>query len=124
MIHYRMLIQCLNFLFGRTMKPIGRQETTSTQPVETQEVSEPIVEQTPTIGREFERDVKALSSKLESLDDNKELTISLQELLSICPRNRKRSDAYNGLARYLKSTYDIQLTIYSRKSRITPNENP
>ena len=48
-------------------------------------------------------------------DDIKNL-ITLQELLKICPRERKRSDAYRGLIEELKRQ-KITLTIKSRKNR-------
>lgn len=40
---------------------------------------------------------------------------SLQDLLRICYRERKRADAYRGLISHLKSEYGITLTIKSRK---------
>ena len=40
---------------------------------------------------------------------------SLQDISRICPRERKRADAYTGLISYLKNQYGITLTIKSRK---------
>ena len=40
---------------------------------------------------------------------------SLQDILRICPRERKRADAYTGLISYLKNQYGITLTIKSNK---------
>ncbi len=40
---------------------------------------------------------------------------TLQEILGICPREKKRSDAYKGLTEYLKRSYDITLIIKSQK---------
>lgn len=40
---------------------------------------------------------------------------SLQDILRICPRERKRADAYKGLISHLKTKYGITLTIKSRK---------
>lgn len=37
--------------------------------------------------------------------------MSLQELLSICPRKRRKADAYKGLISSLKKRYDIDLVI-------------
>ena len=45
------------------------------------------------------------------------ITISLQDLLRICPRERKRADAYTGLISYLKKQYGITLTIISSKTK-------
>lgn len=39
----------------------------------------------------------------------------LQEILGICPRERKCSDAYKGQAGYLKRSYGINLIIKSQK---------
>lgn len=36
---------------------------------------------------------------------------TLQEILGICPREKKRSDAYKGLTEYLKRSYGINLRI-------------
>jgi hypothetical protein len=41
----------------------------------------------------------------------------LQDLLTICPRNRPRVDAYQGLVSHLKSEYGVTLTIKSRKRK-------
>lgn len=42
---------------------------------------------------------------------------SLQDILRICPRERKRADAYTGLVSYLKNQYGITLTIISNKTK-------
>lgn len=42
---------------------------------------------------------------------------SLQDILRICPRERKRADAYTGLISYLKNQYGITLTIKSNKTK-------
>ncbi len=39
------------------------------------------------------------------------IDMTLQELLSIVPRQRKRSDAYTTLIKHLKDKYDITLNI-------------
>lgn len=40
-----------------------------------------------------------------------ELSVSLQELLTICPRKRQRADAYVGLVGYMKRIYNVNLVI-------------
>lgn len=40
---------------------------------------------------------------------------TLQEILGICPRERKRSDAYKGQVGYLERSYNITLIIKSQK---------
>ena len=42
---------------------------------------------------------------------------SLQDILRICPRERKRADAYTGLASYLKKKFGITLIITSNKTK-------
>jgi hypothetical protein len=63
----------------------------------------------------YEDEVKALARHFGGLQAGTTgLCITLQEILKICPRDRKRSDAYNGLISYLASK-KIELTIKSRK---------
>lgn len=50
------------------------------------------------------------------LESGSSINITLQNLLQICPRNRRRIDAYRGLVRELASR-DISLTITSNKTR-------
>lgn len=45
------------------------------------------------------------------------IEITLKELLEICPRERKRTDAYTGLISFLKGKLGITLTIKSQKSK-------
>lgn len=40
-----------------------------------------------------------------------ELSVSLSELLTRCPRKRQRADAYVGLIGYLKRVYNVNLVI-------------
>ena len=42
---------------------------------------------------------------------------SLQDILRICPRERKRADAYTGLISYLKKQYGVTLIITSNKTK-------
>ncbi len=44
--------------------------------------------------------------------------ITLKELLEICPRERRRTDAYTGLISFLKTKLGITLTIKSQKSKL------
>ena len=45
------------------------------------------------------------------------ITLSLQEALTLMPRDRKRADAYNPLVRYLRDEMGITLNIISQKSK-------
>ena len=64
----------------------------------------------------YEEEVSILASHFGGLQAGTTgLCITLQEMLLLCPRDRKRSDAYRGLVSYLADTYKIELTIKSRK---------
>lgn len=45
------------------------------------------------------------------------ITLSLKEILRLLPRERKRTDAYDSLVRFLKEEMGISLNIKSQKSR-------
>lgn len=47
------------------------------------------------------------------------INLTLQEALSIMPRERRRIDAYRGLQSYLKKDWNITLTITSQKTKPT-----
>lgn len=63
----------------------------------------------------YEKDIEALARHFGGIQSKTELCITLQEILTICPRERKRSDAYNGLVSYLLEQYCVKLVIKSRK---------
>ena len=69
----------------------------------------------PIVGSKFSDDIKNLRERF-TMNPGTEIIITLQELLKICPRERKRSDAYRGLIEELKRQR-ITLTIKSRKNR-------
>ena len=62
----------------------------------------------------YKEDVEALARHFGGIQSKTELCITLQEILTICPRERKRSDAYNGLLSFLKEK-GIVIVIQSRK---------
>lgn len=63
----------------------------------------------------YEDEVNALAKHFGGLQAGTGLCITLQEILKICPRDRKRSDAYRRLVSYLANTYKIELKIQSKK---------
>ena len=70
----------------------------------------------------YEQDITALREKFgNSFITGLCVRITLKEALGMMPRNRKRVDAYYGLARYLQEEYGITLTIYSQKTK--PNDH-
>jgi hypothetical protein len=64
-------------------------------------------------GDRFAEDIKALSTRYP-MEPNGEIVISLQELLTLCPRTRRRTDAYRGLTAEL-GRRGICLTINNKK---------
>ena len=45
------------------------------------------------------------------------IELPLKEILEICPRVRKRVDAYTGLVSHLKREYGVELVIKSNKTK-------
>ena len=68
-------------------------------------------------GEKYKKDVEILEKRFGTLNPGMNLILSLQEILQILPRNRKRSDAYNGLVKYLSEKRGVKLTINSIKSK-------
>lgn len=81
---------------------------------------EPFDKQTTThiVPEKFREDVAALTKYIgeERFQKGLSIEVSLSEILDIAPRTRRRKDAYDSLAKYLKSELDITLTIKSQKS--------
>lgn len=65
----------------------------------------------------FDSDVEALQKKHGNFDTGLCIEETLQDLLTLCHRNRPRTDAYQGLVSYLKTEYGVTLTIKSRKRK-------
>ena len=69
----------------------------------------------------FLRDLEALRDNGYSLSSGSKIEITLQEILMICPRDRKRVDAYNSLVKYLNDEFDCSLYITSQKTKKEDN---
>lgn len=71
------------------------------------------------IPSQFKNDVKALCdyAGLEGLAPGMTIRMSLQEILEIIPKDRKRKDSYNMLAAFLKDEMNITLELTSRKDK-------
>lgn len=82
------------------------------EPLDTQKTTTHIVPE------KFREDVAALTKYIgeERFQKGLSIEVSLSEILDIAPRTRRRKDAYDSLAKYLKSELDITLTIKSQKS--------
>ena len=67
----------------------------------------------------YDSDVKALKERYRiEFETGVCIRIPLKEILEICPRERKRVDAYTGLVNHLKREYGITLKITSNKTKI------
>ena len=64
---------------------------------------------------EMDKELKVLSDVYGELYEGKIINITLQDLLSLLPRTRKRSDAYRGLISKLMRK-GVTLSITSQKS--------
>ena len=82
---------------------------------QTQEVATPVIEKkvAKKNSEKYDSDITALTAIYGT---GAWIDIELQELLKICPRNRKRIEAYNGLVSELAKRGTV-LTIKSRKTR-------
>lgn len=45
------------------------------------------------------------------------IEIPLKNIINLCPRERRKTDAYTGLVGYLKSEYGVTLNIISNKTK-------
>ena len=67
----------------------------------------------------YDSDVKAIKERYRvEFETGVCIRIPLKEILEICPRERKRVDAYAGLVSHLKREYGITLKITSNKTKI------
>ena len=70
------------------------------------------------IPEKYRKDVALLQSKYgDAFKTGFCINLTLQESLSIMPRERRRVDSYRGLQSYLMKEWDITLTITSRKTK-------
>ena len=66
------------------------------------------------VDQPFQGDIRNLVDHFGALQNGKIVEVGLQELLQICPRNRRKSDAYRGLISYLQKEIGVTLTIKNR----------
>lgn len=71
------------------------------------------------IPKKYQDDIEALCDMYgENFKTGLCIEITLKELLEICPRERRRTDAYTGLISFLKGKLGITLNIKSQKSKL------
>lgn len=61
------------------------------------------------------QDIIALEKEFGQMYSGKVIDIELHDLLEICPRKRKKSDAFYALRKELTSMYGVELNIKSKK---------
>lgn len=70
------------------------------------------------IPQKFKADIDALKTYLKAeLESGLCINLTLSKILKICPRERKRVDAYTSLSRYLKDKLGVELNIKSQKTK-------
>ena len=108
-----MFKEFINQLLGLEREPMPNRQDTFTAPDVTEKAvsSEPIPEK-------YQRDIEALRQKYgDAFKTGFCINLTLQEALSVMPRDRKRVDSYAGLISYLKKEQGITLTIKSQKTK-------
>ena len=102
-----MIVEYLNRLFG------GCRET---PPDSREAVGE--VKNDSKRSNKYDSDVKALKERYRvEFETGVCIRSPLKEILEICPKERKRVDAYTGLVSHLKREYGVELIINSNKSK-------
>lgn len=109
-----MLGNLMNIFFDGTLEESSERQVRETTP-DVMEKSSTIAQP---ISEKYEKDVEALRKKYgENFKTGFCIEVTLKELLEICPRERKRTDAYTGLISFLKAKLGITLIIKSQKSK-------
>ena len=75
----------------------------------------------PVVALTLEDELNILARHFGGIVSGNTYEIELRELLSICPRQRKRADAYYLLKKLLKDQYNVDLVITSRTNKNTVN---
>ena len=105
----------MNIFFDGTLEESSERQVRETTPDVTEKsstIAKPIPEK-------YKKDIEALREKYgDSFSTGFCIEVTLKELLEICPRERKRTDAYTGLVSYLSKELGIKLTIKSQKSKL------
>ena len=104
----------MNIFFDGTLEESSERQVRETTPdviEKSSTIAQPILEK-------YKKDVEALRKKYgENFKTGLCIEVTLKELLEICPRERRRTDAYTGLISFLKGKMGITLNIKSQKSK-------
>ena len=105
----------MNIFFDGTLEESSERQVRETTPgviEKSSSIAKPIPEK-------YEKDVEALRKRYgENFKTGLCIEVTLKELLEICPRERRRTDAYTGLISFLKGKMGITLNIKSQKSKL------
>ena len=105
----------MNIFFDGTLEESSERQVRETTPgviEKSSSIAKPIPEK-------YEKDVEALRKRYgENFKTGLCIEITLKELLEICPRERRRTDAYTGLISFLIYRLRITLNIKSQKSKL------
>lgn len=107
-----MIIKCLNKLFSDEVEYSGNLQDCVSPDVTARKGNTVIVP------GKFKEDIEALENYIgRKLESGLCIKVDLSELLTVIPRDRKRTDAYNTLVKFLKDEFGIDLIINSKKQK-------
>ena len=113
-----MIIEILNKQFGDEVDLFpNRQEGTVPDVIDLKD-SQSILKKV-IVPEKFEKDIQALRGFIgeSAFKPGLVITLSLQEILKICERDRRRANSYSTLVRFLSEEMGIKLIIYSQKTQ-------
>ena len=98
----------MNIFFDGTLEESSERQVREATPdviEKSSTIAQPILEK-------YKKDVEALRKRYgENFKTGFCIEVTLKELLEICPRERKRTDAYTGLISFLKGKMGITLNL-------------
>ena len=107
-----MIIKCLSKLFSDEVQYSGNRQDCVSPDVNVNK------ENTIIVPDKFKEDIAALENYIgRKLESGLCIKVDLSELLTVIPRNRKRTDAYKTLVKFLKDEFGIDLIINSKKQK-------
>lgn len=107
-----MIIKCLSKLFSDEVQYSGNRQDCVSPDVNVNK------ENTIIVPDKFKEDIEALENYIgRKLESGLCIKVDLSELLTVIPRDRKRTDAYKTLVKFLKDEFEIDLIINSKKQK-------
>ena len=106
-----MIQTLMNKLTGEVEYPESRQDCVSPDVIARKR-------NTVIVPDKFKEDIEALENYIgRKLESGLCIKVDLSELLTVIPRDRKRTDAYKTLVKFLKDEFGIDLIINSKKQK-------